>query len=70
MADELVEAMNRNARAGLYDKKHPIKKLRKRAERGDANARSAYLMRTGEDVDEIDEIEPPPSEEIDDLCST
>lgn len=69
MADELVEAMNRKAKAGFYDDKHPVEALRERAEGGDTNAQSALLMRTGEYVEEL-EAEPPTTEEIDNLCST
>ncbi len=49
--DEFVAAMNRKARSGAYDNRHPIKDLKERAKGGDDNARSALRMRTGEDVE-------------------
>ena len=50
--DRLVAAMNQKARSGAYDNKHPLEELEKRAKRGDQNARSAFLMRTGRDINE------------------
>ena len=50
--DRFVATMNQKARSGAYDNKHSLEDLEKRAKGGDQNARKAFLMRTGRDVDE------------------